>query len=539
VSLDLDARLVALDEAVQVADGRLETEAVAAGRRVIDKAGARLGLGIESTVVALAGPTGAGKSLLFNALSGSDASAVGRRRPTTSEARAAVWGNGVDPLLDWLDVRMRHRVDGDGLQGLVLLDLPDFDSVETAHRLEVDRIVELADLLLWVVEPQKYADAALHDRYLRPLRTHADAMALLLNQADLLSASEVAALRDDATRLLGEDGLRDTPVLVISALTGLGLEELRSLLFDRVASRDAAVSRLSADVEAAAETLQRWCGDTQPRGVRREERERLVAALSEAAGVPRVVEAVGEAHRRRGALATGWPFVRWVRRLKPDPLRRLRLGERGGDGERFGRTSMPPATDVQRAQIATAVRAVADEAGAGLPPPWPALVRASAAAGEARVLDRLDQAVGTADVDPPAPRWWWAASLLQRLLAAVFGVGALWIGLAGVAGLLRIEDVVPLPERNGAPIATWLVVGGLAGGLLLASLTRLANAAGARRRQRAAARALRPGIEAVADELVVGPVERELAAHGTLRRSLAVAAGGEGRAREVLTARAT
>ena len=63
---------------------------------------------------------------------------------------------------------MRHRVDSDGLQGLVLLDLPDFDSVETAHRLEVDRIVELADALLWVVEPQKYADAALHDRYLRP-----------------------------------------------------------------------------------------------------------------------------------------------------------------------------------------------------------------------------------------------------------------------------------------------------------------------------------------------------------------------------------
>ena len=155
-------------------------------------------------------------------------------------------------LLDWLDVRMRHRVDSDGLQGLVLLDLPDFDSVETAHRLEVDRIVELADALLWVVEPQKYADAALHDRYLRPRRTHADAMALLLNQADLLSASEVAAVRDDATRLLGEDGLRDTPVLVISALTGVGLEELRSLLGERVAARDAAVARLAADVEAAA-----------------------------------------------------------------------------------------------------------------------------------------------------------------------------------------------------------------------------------------------------------------------------------------------
>ena len=97
MSLDLDARLVALDEAVRVADGRLEPEAVGAGRRVIEKAGARLGLGIESTVAALAGPTGAGKSLLFNALSGSDAAAVGRRPPTTSEARAAVGGRRADP----------------------------------------------------------------------------------------------------------------------------------------------------------------------------------------------------------------------------------------------------------------------------------------------------------------------------------------------------------------------------------------------------------------------------------------------------------
>jgi ABC-type nitrate/sulfonate/bicarbonate transport system ATPase subunit len=89
VSRGLDRRLTALAEAVQVADGRLEPEAVQAGRAVVDKAGARLGLGVESTVVALAGPTGVGKSLLFNVLSGTDLATVGRRRPTTSEGQAA------------------------------------------------------------------------------------------------------------------------------------------------------------------------------------------------------------------------------------------------------------------------------------------------------------------------------------------------------------------------------------------------------------------------------------------------------------------
>jgi GTP-binding protein EngB required for normal cell division len=521
VKHDLERRLTALAEAARVADGRLEPEAVDGARRVTEKAGGRLGLGIESTVVALAGPTGAGKSLLFNALSGSELAEVGRRRPTTSEGRAASWGEGADPLLDWLEIRRRHRIDANGLKDLVLLDLPDFDSVESSHRLEVDRIVELADLLVWVVEPQKYADASLHDGYLRRLATHRDAMAVVLNQADLLTSKEVALWRDDAMRLLAEDGLRDTPVLVVSARTGSGLDELRALLARRVAARDAAVARLSADVASAAGVLRRWCGDSPSAQVKLEARERLVAALSEVAGVPQVIEAVGAAHRHRGALACGWPPVRWVRRFKPDPLRRLRLGS----GDNVGRTSLPPATDVQRAQVATAVRHVADEASVGLPAPWPTLVRRAATADDERIVDRLDQAVRGARLDTPAPGWWRAASLLQWLLAAAAIVGAVWIGLAGVAGYLRIEDVVPLPELGGAPIATWLVLGGLVAGFLFSFLTRLVNSNGARRRQRAAERELRPGIEAVADELVIAPVERELEAHETLRRALDTAAG--------------
>ncbi|HSJ92921.1 MAG TPA: GTPase, partial [Gaiellaceae bacterium] len=453
MSLDLDRRLAALADAVRVADGRLEPDAVERARRVTAKAGARLGLGIESTVVALAGPTGAGKSLLFNALSGGELAEVGRRRPTTSEGRAATWGSAADPLLDWLEIRRRDRLDADGLNGLVLLDLPDFDSVETSHRLEVNRIVELADLLVWVVDPQKYADAALHDGYLRRLATHEDAMAVVLNQVDLLASGEAALWHEDAKRLLVADGLPASPVLLVSARTGAGLDELRELLRRRVAARDAAVNRLSADVVAAAEALRRWCGPSRPARVGKDDRARLVTALSEVAGVPQVVAAVGAAHRRRGALAGGWPPVRWLGRLKPDPLRRLRLGDAGG----VGRTSLPPATDVQRAQVAAAVRLVADDVSAGLPAPWPTLVRRAATASDEVIVDRLDQAVGSDEIHTGSPWWWRVASFLQWVLLTAAVAGAAWIGLAGVAGYLRIEDVVPLPELAGAPVATWLV----------------------------------------------------------------------------------
>jgi GTP-binding protein EngB required for normal cell division len=530
VSGGLDRRLTALAEAVEVADGRLDPAAVEAARAVTEKAGVRLGLGIETTVVALAGPTGVGKSLLFNVLSGAELATVGRRRPTTSEGQAAVWGDGADPLLDWLQIGRRHRLDDGALRGLLLLDLPDFDSVESAHRLEVDRIVELADLVVWVVEPQKYADASLHERYLRPLRTHGAAMAVVLNQADLLSASEIDVWRDDVSRLLSDDGLGSVPVLVVSARTGEGLESLRRLLGERVTARDAAVARLAADVTAAARTLRERCGDGRPAGVQRPDRARLVAALEEAGGVPRVVRAVDEAHRHRGAIATGWPFVRWLRRLRPDPLRRLRLGE-GAQEETPppGRTSLPPATEVQHAQVATATRNLADRAVGDLPPPWPSFGREAATENEGRVADRLDRAVSGVDLRVTRPRWWSVAAVLQRLLALAVAVGILWLLVLAAFGYLRVDDVIPTPELGGIPIPTGLLVGGALAGLLLAALARLVNGGGARRRARAAARTLRPQIEEVAQELVIGPVERELEAHERLRSSL-TAAGGDAKA---------
>jgi GTP-binding protein EngB required for normal cell division len=504
---NLDQRLAALGEAAELAEGRLDEDAVERARAVVARAGERLGLGLESTVVALAGPTGAGKSQLFNALAGEPLAAVGRRRPTTSAGQAAVWGDGGDPLLDWLEIPRRHRLAADGLDGLVLLDLPDFDSVETAHRLEVDRVVGLADLVAWVVEPQKYADAALHDQYLRPLASHGEAMAVVLNQADLLSPRDIDAWRADVARLLAEDGVREAPLLVVSAETGEGVDDLRRLLAERVRARDAAVARLAADVDDAVEGFADACGEGGAAGVRSEDRRRLVAALEDAAGVPAVLRAVEASHRRRGSLATGWPFIRWASRLRPDPLRRLRLPETPRPEVR---TSLPRPTDVQTAQVATAARRLADRAVEGIGEPWPRLVRDAATARDAEVADRLDGAVAGADLSVSRPRWWSVASFLQKAFAIALLAGGLWLFVLAVLGYLRVDEVVPLPEAYGIPIPTWLLVGGALAGVALAFLARLANGGGARRRARAAARSLRGRIEEVGHELVVGPVQAEL-----------------------------
>lgn len=535
--------LVALDEAVGALDGRAETALLRRARALSDRAGDRLRLSGEHTVVALAGSTGSGKSSLFNILSGADLSPVGVRRPTTSKAHACVWGSeGAAPLLQWLGVprrqtKWRHgpgdtREDAGGgppgvdddlgdLEGLVLLDLPDHDSTAVEHQLEVDRLVEMVDLLVWVVDPQKYADEVLHERYLRRLSGHSAVTVVVLNQVDTVNPFAAAECAEDLRRLLDADGLRRAPVLTTSARTGSGLEALRAVLVDTVARRRARDDRLVADVEKVVEDLSSAVADGEPGGVTSGDRARLVAALSAAAGVPVIGRAVEESWRLRSAGSVGWPPTRWIRRLRPDPLRRMHL--RGGERREVRemvRSSVPEATPVQRAQVDTALRQVCDAAAVDLPDPWQKSVRRAAQGQSGDVRDALDRAVVGTDLGVDrVPLWWRAVSVLQWLLVASALVGAGWLLLLAFGSYLRLPDP-PTPELSGFPVPTLLLVGGVLLGLVLAFLGRLVARAGAAARRRRAESRLRSAIETVATTLMLAPVEEELSRHRQAREAL-------------------
>ena len=336
---------------------------------------------------------------------------------------------------------------GGDLDGLVLLDLPDFDSVESAHRLEVDRIVELADLVVWVVEPQKYADAALHERYLRPLASHAAAMAVVLNQADLLAPAEVDAWRGDMRRLLGRRRLKGVPLAVVSAATGEGLAELRAAARPRQCARGGAgAARCGPGVRCrrARRVVRRVpCRRCREGGSRSRSSQRSRTRPE----CRPSCRAVADAHRRRGSLATGWPFVRWVRRFRPDPLRRLRLPDRRGAGRR---TSLPPPTDVQRAQVATPPAGSPIARQTVCRGPGPASFATPLSRATTQVADRLDRAVGGTDLRVTSPRWWSVAGLLQWALAVAVLAGALWLLVLAVLAYLRLDDVIPVPESTGS-----------------------------------------------------------------------------------------
>ena len=356
-------RVRALAEAAEACQGRVPAEVITEAERVAHQVDRRLAFSGSSTVVALAGATGSGKSSLFNALSGTDLARVGVTRPTTSEPLAVTWGDEpTEDLLDWLQVPRRHalppgtrspRAPGHGqpLDGLVLLDLPDHDSTEKSNQLQVDRLVQLVDVMVWVVDPQKYADAVLHERYLRPLVEHAPVMVVVLNQIDRLPPAEREACLRDLRRLLDSEGLEKTTIRAVSAETGEGLPELRELIAARVADKLAAARRLAADVSTAADRLASASGDAQTPELTRRSLETMNTAMAEAAGARLVGDAVRDAWRVRGAAATGWPVVAWIGRLKPDPLRRLHLdrlsaGSKGAaEGDRPDRSRADLAAD--------------------------------------------------------------------------------------------------------------------------------------------------------------------------------------------------
>jgi GTP-binding protein EngB required for normal cell division len=537
---ELTSRSQALEQALESGGAELDPAAVASARAVVDKIAERISKAGNHTVVALAGATGSGKSSLFNALVGSDVAVVGARRPTTSRPVAAVWGDeDATELLDWLSVAQRHQVTPRAsdstnatpwtLDGLVLLDLPDFDSRVVEHRIESERVLELVDVFVWVTDPQKYADARLHDDYLRVLATHDAVTVVVLNQADRLAHEATGQIRGDLSRLAADDGIPGVQVITTSATTGAGVDDLRMRLATAVAAQNSAQHRLLADVSASATTLR---GGVAPAEATLSDKvdDELVDALSRAAGIPTVVAAVERDYRNQAWGRTGWPFTRWVRALRPDPMKRLRLNTRDAVEEKLavtagdvrtvlGRSSLPPPTPAARSAVELATRRVGDHAAEGLPNRWAEAVADAATPPGPELADALDQAVVGTSLKMRAPLWWRVFGAAQLVLALVAVVGFLWLAVRVVMGWLALPDI-DTPRLGPLPYPLLMFVGGLGLGLGLAALARALGRRGARHRGRQIRRRLTEQVAAVATERIVAPVRAVLDRHRVTRESL-------------------
>jgi GTP-binding protein EngB required for normal cell division len=512
---DVGERVEALSQAVEAARGRLPDVVLDPAGELVARAAQRLTLSGEHTIVALAGATGSGKSSLFNRLTDLDLAGVGVRRPTTSWALACAWGpDGAEELLSWMGIPPRHQIsrkgmldlsaDQERLDGLVLLDLPDHDSTEVEHHVEMDRLVNYADALVWVLDPQKYADAAIHDRYLRPLAGYRDVTIVVLNQIDRIDYTERARALEDVRRILDDEGLDGVTLLGTSASRGDGVDELKRELKARIEAKRSARDRLGSDVSAAAVSLASTGGTAEIPGLTEVDRRHLEDSLEAAAGVPQVVKAVRAATRRRGARLTGWPPVRWlVRRTDESDL----------------------SSGLQSAQAEAAIREFSDTASVGLEGPWRDAVRAVSAGRTDVTVPKLAAAVDGAGLATlRTPLWWHVVNILQWFaVAALLGGGGWW---AAAEFLPRFEQAIPIPLRVlGYPLPMLLTAGGLAVGVVFAILSAVVNRLGAGRRARHTERVLRASIEAVAEAEVITPVSGELEAYQRYRSGILRARG--------------
>ncbi len=240
-------------------------------------------------LVALVGPTGAGKSTVFNTIAGSAASETGVLRPTTRVAVVLVHPDDRPAVATGALARVPadqlRFVEDDSIEpGLVLVDAPDIDSVEHLNRELADRLVEAADLALFVTTATRYADRVpwtVLDR----VRERGLPLQVIVNRMppDATDQSDVLA---DVRRMLIEGGLdavsstgphapaREVIGVPEGALAETGdrldpttigpvLDEIARLRADRQARLDLAMRALTGSLAGLGDSLDRIADDAE------------------------------------------------------------------------------------------------------------------------------------------------------------------------------------------------------------------------------------------------------------------------------------
>ena len=151
-------------------------------------------------MVVILGSTGVGKSSLFNAIAGAPLSESGLIRPTTRRPVALVHPDDAPageegPIPGFARDEIEVKTDPDVPPGVMVVDAPDFDSVERANRELAVELLERADLVVFVTTVTRYADQVPWDILAR-VRQRAVPLLAVINRMPIDESDEAAVMAD-------------------------------------------------------------------------------------------------------------------------------------------------------------------------------------------------------------------------------------------------------------------------------------------------------------------------------------------------------
>ena len=266
-----------LDFVVSLATGHVHPDDLAGARSAATAARSRAGHLGSTMVLALVGGTGSGKSSLLNAFAGEQIASTSPVRPHTAEPLAWIPA-GAEPslrvLLDRLGVE--HRVSHTLFAELAILDMTDVDSIATEHRDRVEQLMPEVDVVVWVLDPVKYSDPALHRALIAPLAGSSDRVIFVLNKVDRLDEQGLDVVVAHLRRLLADDGYSNPVIFEVAAdppdSEPRGMEALAAHLSARLDEKRIHVGKIVDDARRAAQAVAGAAGVTRSGSLDFEER---------------------------------------------------------------------------------------------------------------------------------------------------------------------------------------------------------------------------------------------------------------------------